>query len=74
MNVNTDKAIMLCQWKTTGLASSTWINTLNIKEVVWISLYWMLEVMYYLMYYFQIYRCCIKIELPPFEFKLQYLC
>ena len=48
MNMNTDKAIMLCQWKTTSLASNKLINTWYIKEVVWTSLYWMLEEMYYL--------------------------
>jgi len=26
MNMNTDKAIMLCQWKTTSWASNKWIN------------------------------------------------
>ena len=44
--MNTDEAIMLCQWKTTSLTSNKWINTLNIKEVVWTSVYWMLEEMY----------------------------
>jgi len=35
MHMNTDKTIMLCQWKATRLASSKWLNTLHIKEVVW---------------------------------------
>ena len=34
MNMNTDKAGMLCQLKATSLASNTWMNPLNIKAVV----------------------------------------